>query len=155
MYRFELDYTHIKSLHLLDITLLTTTHLTAVSTNTEVSLLQRRSHAGTLELSAISRQTCTGRPRAQDRPRNSHNPLRITLQHLVVSTHPSAVVSRIILYVQWHMQQPHRNGCAVQCREEEGWELLFYPDLLLPVQMSSLRRLVRDPDGPKGAKALN
>ena len=48
------------------------------------------------------------------------------------------------------MQQPHWNGRALQCGEEEDWELLLDADLLISVQVSSVRWLVRDTDGSQG-----
>lgn len=48
------------------------------------------------------------------------------------------------------MQQPHRDGRTLQCRKEEGRVLLLHADLFLSMQMSFVRRLVRDSDGSQG-----
>ena len=53
------------------------------------------------------------------------------------------------------MQQPHRHGRPVQCREEESRCLLLYSHLLLPLQMPSLRWLVRNSNRPQGEFARN
>lgn len=48
------------------------------------------------------------------------------------------------------LQQSHRNGGAIQCREEESWKLLFNSNLAIPNEMSSMWQLFWNPNRSTG-----
>jgi hypothetical protein len=52
---------------------------------------------------------------------------------------------------QRNVRSPYRNGCSLQCGEEEDWDVLLHPHLFFSMQVPSLQWLVRDPDRSSGS----